>query len=270
MTAPMRPVELAAIERGAGEVVALIHGGLFHSGPAWAKNLGPLVDAGYRVLAVDRRGHGRSPEGEDEHVSVHLHAEDLRKTLNDREITEAHLVGVSYGALVALEYALSWPSAALSMTLLEPPLFTWLAGDRDFHEWFEMFIDIANGAKAGASLEDWVPKWLRLMDGRMAEGTHPDSPVWTMVERQAHLIFKEEAGWEYVPDPKRVESLAVPSLVMNGHDSEPPMHVIGEMLAERLSRARYRVIPGGHDAHARAPEEFNRALMEFVESPSGD
>ena len=260
----MKAVELAAIERGAGEVVALIHGGVFHSGPAWAKNLGPLVDSGYRVLAVDRRGHGRSPAGEVELVSVHLHAEDLRLTLDHREIPKAHIVGVSYGSLVALEFALSWPSTALSMTLLEPPLFTWLAGDRDFHEWFEKFVEIAGAAKAGAPLEDWVPRWLSLMDGRMAEATNPDSQVWAMVERQAHLIFKEEAGWEYVPDPTRLEPLAVPALVLNGRDSEPAMHAIGEMLAERLPHAKYRVIAGGHDAHARAPDDFNEVLLEFL------
>jgi alpha-beta hydrolase superfamily lysophospholipase len=56
------PIELAVIERGAGAPVALVHGGVFHSGPAWAKSMGALVDAGYRVIAVDRRGHGRSPQ----------------------------------------------------------------------------------------------------------------------------------------------------------------------------------------------------------------
>jgi 3-oxoadipate enol-lactonase len=260
----MCAIELAAIDRGAGDVIALVHGGVFHSGPAWAKNIGPLVEDGYRVLAVDRRGHGRSPAGEEEWVSVHLHAEDLRLTFEHREISRAHLVGVSYGALVALEFALSWPSMAWSMTLLEPPLFTWLAGDRDFHEWFEKFLEVAKDAKAGAPLEDWVPRWLRLMDGRMADATNPGSPVWAMVERQAHLILKEEAGWEYEPNPERLEELQVRTFVMNGHDSEPPMHEIGEMLAERLPLAVYHVIPGGHDAHARSWEQFDENLLEFL------
>ena len=57
-------VELAAIERGAGPAVTLVHGGVFHSGPAWARTIGALVQSDYRVIAVDRRGYGRSPPGD--------------------------------------------------------------------------------------------------------------------------------------------------------------------------------------------------------------
>src|SRR6266545_8209070 len=64
------PIELAAIDRGAGPAVALVHGGVFHSGPCWARTIGPLVEEGYRVIAVDRRGYGRSPDGDGDPVSV--------------------------------------------------------------------------------------------------------------------------------------------------------------------------------------------------------
>src|SRR2546425_11320518 len=96
-------IELAAIDRGAGDAVALVHGGAFYSGPAWARSIGPLVEAGYRVIAVDRRGYGRSPGGDAEVVPVWLQAEDLAATLSLREVEATHVVGVSYGALVSLE-----------------------------------------------------------------------------------------------------------------------------------------------------------------------
>src|SRR6266700_8342624 len=82
-------IELAAIDRGAGDDVMLVHGGAIHSGPAWARSIAPLVEAGYRVIAVDRRGHGRSPDGDAAFVSVCLQAEDLAATLSLREVGAA-------------------------------------------------------------------------------------------------------------------------------------------------------------------------------------
>ena len=113
-------VELAAIERGAGSPVTLIHGGVFHSGPAWAKTIGPLVQGGYRVIAVDRRGYGRSPAGDADHIPVSLQARDVAQTLDLREVESSHVAGVSYGALVGLELALARPERVLSLTLVEP------------------------------------------------------------------------------------------------------------------------------------------------------
>jgi 3-oxoadipate enol-lactonase len=258
------PVELSAIDRGAGPPVALVHGGVFHSGPAWARNIGPIAEAGYRVLAVDRRGHGRSPGGDIDRIPVHLHSDDLRLTLELRGAPQAHVVGVSYGALVCLEFALSWPERTLSMTLLEPPLFTWLAGDPEYHVWFERFVEVERSARGGAPLEEWMPTWLRLMDGNMAEEIVPGTPIWSFVESHAGLVFKEEAGWEYDPDAARLDSLEPPSMVLNGELSEPPMQVIGERLAERIGARHHAVRGGGHDAHAKAPAAFNRLLIDFL------
>lgn len=152
------PVELAAIDRGAGDAVALVHGGVIHSGPAWAKSLGPLIDGGYRTIAVDRRGHGRSPKGDATYVPVHLHADDLRLTLELRDLHRAHLVGVSYGALVCLQFARSWPDRVTSMTLVEPSLLTLLEGDADYKEWLDSFAEVESKARDGAPLEEWFPQ----------------------------------------------------------------------------------------------------------------
>lgn len=259
------PVELAAIDRGAGTPVTLVHGGVIHSGPAWAKSLGPLIDAGYRVIAVDRRGHGRSPKGDAEHVSLHQHADDLRLTLELREARPAHLVGVSYGALVCLEFARSWPDRAVSLTLSEPSLLTLLEDDPDYQVWLSSFAEVEERARRGAPPEEWFPDWLNLIDGRMAKATTPEHPTWSLVERHAHLIFKEETGWRYRLSDDELGSISAPVLVVNGELSEPGMQQIGELLAAKLPNATHaRVEGGGHDLHARRPEAFNALLLDFL------
>ena len=259
------PIELSAMDRGAGDAVALVHGGIIHSGPAWAKSFRPLAEAGFRAIAVDRRGHGRSPMGDADRIPVHLHADDLRLTLELREAAQAHLVGVSYGALVCLEFALSWPERVLSLTLIEPPLFTWLEDDPDYGIWARKFEEIHRDFENALPLEDWVPRWLSLIDSRMARATTPAHPTWTLVERNAHMVFKEEAGWQYRPDREMMAALNVPALVLSGDLSEPPMQVLADMAAEALPGAERKWITGGgHDAHARRSETFNAYLIEFL------
>ena len=50
---------------GDGPAVLLLHGWIFQSDLNWYRSYGPLVEAGYRVLAVDHRGHGRGVRGEE-------------------------------------------------------------------------------------------------------------------------------------------------------------------------------------------------------------
>ena len=174
-------VELAAIERGAGEAVTLVHGGVVHSGPAWALSIGPLAEAGYRVIAVDRRGYGRSPDGADGRIPVSLQADDVATTLDLREVDATHLVGVSYGALVCLELALSQPGRVLSLTLVEPTIYAWLKADPDYDEWFRRFVELEAAGAGGAPQEEWLADWLDLIDPAMARGMRPGTPRWSSV-----------------------------------------------------------------------------------------
>ena len=94
-------IEIAYIDEGAGAPVLLIHG--FASNvvtnwvdPGWVRT---LVRAGYRVVAFDNRGHGRSEKLYDEAVyGAELMAEDARRLLDHLDIARADVMGYSMGA----------------------------------------------------------------------------------------------------------------------------------------------------------------------------
>lgn len=259
------PVELAAIDRGAGVPVVLVHGAIYHSGPAWAATLGPLLHAGYRVVAVDRRGHGRSPAGDARPIPLRLQAEDVRLTAELRDAVPAHVVGVSYGALVGLEMALLRPERVRSLVLVEPPLVGRPAGDAAYRDAFERWQDVRRRAVEGAPLEEWIPEWMGMLDERMAGRIHPRSRGWRLFRRHGPRMLEEEAAWEYRPIEGRVRTLMVPALVVNGGESSTLMQAAGRLLAERLPMATRRVIPGaGHDVHVRRAEAFNELLIAFL------
>ncbi len=105
-------IEIAFIDEGAGAPVMLIHG--FASNvvtnwvdPGWVRT---LTRAGYRVVAFDNRGHGRSEKLYDEAVyGAELMAEDARRLLDHLEIARADVMGYSMGARITAFLAIGHP-----------------------------------------------------------------------------------------------------------------------------------------------------------------
>ena len=89
---------------GTDTPVVLVHGSLATGADEWVAQR-PIADEGFRLLVLDRRGYGRSPEvgGED----FLRDAEDIAKVMGDG----AHLVGHSYGGLGVLFAAARGPEA---------------------------------------------------------------------------------------------------------------------------------------------------------------
>jgi len=115
-------VEIEYSVRGAGEPVVFLHGGVLTD---W---FGPLADelsrAGmYRLVSYHRPGYGSSTLPS-QPISMAGQAECCLALMRHLGITEAHLVGHSIGACIALQAALQQPEAVASVGLLEPPVMT--------------------------------------------------------------------------------------------------------------------------------------------------
>ncbi|MBO0692612.1 MAG: alpha/beta hydrolase [Acidimicrobiaceae bacterium] len=93
---------LRVLEQGRGRPIVLLHG-VTLGAAIWEQQLGELSDAGFRVLAVDQRGHGASGEGT-ERVSIGRLAADLEEVLVQLDLHDAVLVGHSLGGMVALRF----------------------------------------------------------------------------------------------------------------------------------------------------------------------
>lgn len=109
------------IESGTGPTVVMIHG---NAGSVEDFEFGALdtLSGAYRVLAIDRPGHGKSarPNGS---ASVEFQAELLHRSLSKLGVTQPILVGHSWGASLALAYALKYPGEVSGMVLLAPAAY---------------------------------------------------------------------------------------------------------------------------------------------------
>jgi pimeloyl-ACP methyl ester carboxylesterase len=110
------------IESGSGRTVVMIHG---NAGGVEDFQFGAveLLSRDYRVVAVDRPGHGKSDRPAGKAETVEYQAELLHRTLSHLGITQPVLVGHSWGAALALAYALKYPDEVSAMVLLAPAAY---------------------------------------------------------------------------------------------------------------------------------------------------
>lgn len=119
MSAP----EVAVTVVGDGPRVLLVHGGNPRGGAAAFAAQHPLADR-WRLVMPDRPGHGRTPASGRSDFDRDA---DLLTPLLGAD--GAHVVGHSYGAVVALQIAVSAPQRVRSLALIEPPAYCFAAAD---------------------------------------------------------------------------------------------------------------------------------------------
>ncbi len=99
-------IKLNYIEKGAGEVLILLHGN--GENLDYFEHQIEFFSQYYKVIAIDTRGHGRSPKGTKPFTIVQF-AEDLYDFMVYHKIAKANILGFSDGGNIALTFALKHP-----------------------------------------------------------------------------------------------------------------------------------------------------------------
>lgn len=108
-------------------VVLLLHGKNF-SGTYFGETIGALRAAGYRVIVPDQIGFGKSSKPEHYQFSFAQLADNTRGLLDAAGVRHVHVLGHSMGGMLAVRFALLYPEATASLTLLDPlGLEDWVA-----------------------------------------------------------------------------------------------------------------------------------------------
>lgn len=258
-------VRLRVVVEGQGEPVVLLHG---HSLDLTVfDDLVPaLVDAGFRVIRYDQRGHGRSssPPGG---YRWGDHAADLRVVLEKLDAVPAHVVGLSKGGGIALEAALRFSNLVRSLVLVGPLVPDYpLPGE--FWAFFKRFAQAIRerGVKAAAQ-ELWLSHPLL-----RSAWQNPKSR-----EKLETIVFNFPAG-EYLATEKdgpdrdwklteRLHNVSCPVLVVRGEHDIPEFHQMAEFVANKLPQAHLETVPqSGHLVPLEQPDRLAALLLRFLET----
>jgi pimeloyl-ACP methyl ester carboxylesterase len=257
---------------GQGVPVVLLHShGL--AGSQWRRLAGDIVARDLRALAVDLTGQGKSaPVLEPQPFSFATDVERVAEIV--RAVQPAHVVGHSYGGLVALHVARAVPGALRSLTVYDPVAFSvldpvadrdarailddlalaWRATPDDNERWLRGFVEFWSGAGAWDALRDDMRAEFRRVAWVIREGVRTLMADRTPPDAFAHLD--------------------VPALLMTGERSPLPARRVVERLGQVMPYATVETIPGvghlGPVTHARDvnPHVLATLTARRLEQPS--
>jgi pimeloyl-ACP methyl ester carboxylesterase len=113
-------VQIQYVDKGRGAPVVLLHGFTGSYARHWEAPgvIGALESAGYRVIAMDCRGHGQSGKPHDAGQYGLEMVQDVLRLLDHLHIDRAHIVGYSMGGWIAAQMLVRYPSRVRTVTLL--------------------------------------------------------------------------------------------------------------------------------------------------------
>lgn len=241
---------------GAGEPVVFIHGFSLDR-RMWDDQFEVFVQL-YRVLRYDARGFGHSSLPTTE---PYAQVEDLFALLNHFQLAPAHLIGLSMGGGIALDFALVHPEATRSLTLVDAAMggFGWTK------DWgVPGTLARMNGLEAGKRA------WLG--DELFAPANAQPAVAAGLAQMVAdysgyHWLNRDPGRWADLPANRPLEQLRAPTLVVIGERDVPDFQRIAKTITTRAPNARLVTLPGvGHMSNMEAPQAFNEVVLNFLDS----
>jgi pimeloyl-ACP methyl ester carboxylesterase len=261
-TVSVRGIELYYEEHGRGEPLVLVPG--FGTGLwIWYRQV-PAFAERFRTIVFDPRGVARSAAA-DEPFTMRELAEDLAALLAELKVEQAHILGASFGGFVAQEFALAHAQRTRSLILC----CTSYGGPGHRPPAPETLAAIAS--TKGLNTEERVRENLLLAFSPRFVEERPEE-VERVINLRAENGVPEYAYLRQLQaafafdTAARVGGIAVPTLVITGNADAIVPHENSLNLAAAIPGAKLRIIEGGsHAFFIEQAEEFNRAVVEFVE-----
>jgi pimeloyl-ACP methyl ester carboxylesterase len=248
---------------GSGPAVVLVHAGVANR-TMWDDQVAALKDA-YRVIRYDTRGYGET----ETHAVEFSNRADIAALLDHLGEPAAHVVGLSRGGQIALDFAIEMPDRVRSLTVVAGGIGGYESPDEVPAETWEP-VEAMWKQKEWDRLTDWETAFWADGPGQ-SPGRVPE------VRRRVHAWVLEnyraekEEGQPQPLDPPavgRLGELKAPLLVMLGTLDDPGTVESMRRLAEMVPGARLEEFESAHMVNLEHPDRFNRVLREFLDEVS--
>lgn len=256
---------------GKGPVVTFSHGWPLSS-DAWDAQMLFLAQNGFRVVAHDRRGHGRSSQawsGND----MNGYADDLAAVIEELDLKDVTLVGHSTGGGEVTRYIGRHGTKRVAAAVLigaVPPILVKSASNPE-----GIPIEVFDGLRSSL-VKDRSQFWKDFAvmfyganrpGAKVSQGMIDQFWLWSMEGGLKNLYdsIKAFSETDFHDDLKKFD---VPTLVMHGEDDQiVPINISGKRTAQLVKGAQTIFYPGlPHGLTAANPDQVNADLLKFVKS----
>ncbi len=243
---------------GTGTPLIFVHGfSLDHR--MWDDQISAFTDS-YRVVRYDVRGFGQSA---DVPTDPYSSPADLLGLMDALNIEKAHLVGLSMGGAIVVDFTTDYPDRVLSLTPVDAPLggMDWTT---DFPARMGAAAALANESGIEAALKPW------LEDPLLAPAMANTDCAPALKE-----IIGDYTGWHWTsgakglsgdtPTIQLLDKISVPTLVVVGEHDLADFHGAADIMEANIPGARKVIVSGvGHMSNMEDPTGFNTLLAEFL------
>lgn len=245
-------------ESGAGPPLVLI-AGILSDSRFWEPQLSGLADV-FRTVAWDVPGTGGSDDP-DEYIGVEGFASLLRRFLTGIDAVPAHLVGLSWGGILALEFYRRYPEAVATLILADT--YAGWKGSLPAEEY---------EARRAAVLHDLEQRPPGFVPDNVPAVMHPEAAPGVRQLLQDLIDDARPAGFRAmaralidVDSSDVLDEIEVPTLLIWGEEDERSPVASARTMQRAIPAARLATIPdAGHVSSLERPEAFNAAIRGFV------
>jgi 3-oxoadipate enol-lactonase len=242
-------IELAYVDRGAGEGLILIHG-LDGSGWSWHQQIEELSKA-YRVIAMDLRGLGQSGYRTEESINIRAFADDVIALLQTLGIEQAHFCGHCLGGMIILEIFIRACAFMQSLILADTTAF--FPPPQIFGKFMRRFDQLD------------MPAWARFMAPRLLRRGAPVAlmeEVVKAISSSSRDVYRQTLIAAFQADYRWLLPLIdLPTLVLVGDADRATPWGYARYLQSQIRNSALQVVPNAaHLAHRENPQEYNRQL----------
>jgi non-heme chloroperoxidase len=256
---------------GTGQPILFSHGWPLNA-DAWDSQAVVVADAGYRAIAHDRRGHGRSTQTWDGN-HMDQYADDLAEVIEKLDLRDIVMVGHSTGGGEVARYLGRHGTDRVAKAVLLgaiPPVM--LKSDTNPEgtpvEVFDGLRSGGDGDRSQFYVDLAVPFYGANREGaEVSEGLRRSFWLWSMQvgKKAAYDCIKAFSETDFHEDLARID---IPVLVAHGDDDQiVPIGASAPKTAELLENATLKVYPGAsHGLHGAFEQQFNQDLLDFIKS----
>ncbi|MFP2904244.1 alpha/beta fold hydrolase [Pyxidicoccus sp. 3LFB2] len=243
----------------------------------WRSQLDAFHQQGYRVVAVDLPGYGKSDKPGSFPYTMEAMADAVREVVDGLQVDKPILAGHSMGGQTSLSYAIRYPDALSALVLVSPAGFEKFSWKEK--AWFERvmsteFIKTAPesaiwGSVRQGNFMNWRPELEWLIEERVRVAKSPEFDAYAYANVRT---VKGLAHNDFVRD--NLHHVTVPTLIVYGTDDRlipnPFLHGgeardIMEYGASRIPGAKLVPMKGcGHTVQLDCPARFNEAVLPFL------
>ena len=217
------------LEQGQGEPLLLLHGNSENC--EYFKGQIDAFAKQYHVYAIDTRGHGKTPRGE-KPFTIRQFAEDLLGFMDEHRIEKAHLLGFSDGGNIAMVFAIRYPDRVLRLILnganLDP-----------------------KGVKRTTQIPIEIGYRIAKRFADKSDSARQNAEMLGLMVNDPNVT------------PEQLSGIRARTLILAGtHDMIRRDHTC--LIAEHIPDAKLVFLKGDHFIASKHPEEFNRAVLDFL------